>query len=625
MVSSRVKAGVLFFDFIRPWRIGEKSMPTFDTGLISRIQQANDIVDVVGEHLALKRKGREMVGLCPFHDDHRPSFNVNPSKQIFKCFACGAGGNVIQFVQMREHLSFPQALQRLADRAGIKIDTRPRTQDLRPKAEDEADPNELARVNAWAAKYFANNLAHPEKGKEARKYIVERHLSDESVKKWQIGLAFGNDNDLLAAARRAKISDKLLLAAGLVVGSSVSLSDKFINRLMFTIADATGKIIGFGGRTLTGDGAKYINSPTTILFDKSNALFGLNHAHHQIVSADTAVVVEGYTDCIMAHQFGVSNVVATLGTSFTAGHARLLRRYAKKIVLLFDSDTAGLEAANRALQVALGSRIDIAITSVPQGKDPCEFLLAAGKEPFEKIVSDAPDVFKFKWERLTSNLGTQPTIAGKKQAIDEYLEAVATGFYAGNLSAIEKGLILNQLSRIMNIDARDINNELNRRIGRAKTLSSYAGRADEQETPVLDLGEGLSANSQREIIEVLLAEPSVFKNVKNEVSPQDFDVPVFNQIAQTLFKVLAERPEATVSGICGCIEETQIANLVTMLEADGIKKGNFFKRLTDAIKTLKLEQKKKGSASLNKADEREYIRHICENKPKQDRRNIGMV
>ncbi|HEY5504848.1 MAG TPA: DNA primase, partial [Sedimentisphaerales bacterium] len=292
-------------------------MPTFDTGLISRIQQANDIVDVIGEHLALKRKGREMLGLCPFHEDHRPSFNVNPTKQIFKCFACGAGGDVIKFIQMRENLTFPQALQRLADRAGIKVEQlRPRyTQDAGRATQDETDPNDIARANAWAAKYFAANLAHPEKGKDTRKYVAERQLSDESVKNWQIGLALGADNDLLTAARQKKIPDKLLLAAGLVVGAGSSLSDKFVNRLMFTIADATGKIIAFGGRTLSGEGAKYINSPTTALFDKSNSLFGLDHARHQMVSSDTAVVVEGYTDCIMAHQFGVSNVVATLGTS----------------------------------------------------------------------------------------------------------------------------------------------------------------------------------------------------------------------------------------------------------------------------------------------------------------------
>jgi DNA primase len=446
-------------------------MATFDVSLISRIQQANDIVDVVGEHLALKRKGREMLGLCPFHDDHKPSLNVNPAKQIFKCFACGAGGNVIQFVQMRENLTFPQALQRLADRAGIKIEPlRPRTSSIEHRESSiEVDPNDLARVNAWAAKYFAANLAHPEKGNDARKYVAERQLLDETVKKWQIGLALGSGNDLLAAARQRKIPDKLLLAAGLVVGSSMSLSDKFVNRLMFTITNETGRVIGFGGRTLTGEDAKYINSPATVLFDKSNALFGLEHARHQIVASDIAVLVEGYTDCIMAHQFTVSNVVATLGTSFTSGHARILRRYAKKIVLLFDSDTAGLAAANRALGVALGSRVDIGIASVPSGKDPCDFLLAKGKEPFEKIIANATDVFRFKWDRLVESLGSQSTLAGKKQAIDEYLDAVSTAVSSGNLSPIETGLFVNRLSSIMDLDSKDINAEISRRIKRAKT------------------------------------------------------------------------------------------------------------------------------------------------------------
>jgi len=561
-------------------------MPSFDAGLISRIQQANDIVDVVGEHVALKRKGREMLGLCPFHDDHRPSFNVNPGKQIFKCFACGAGGNVIQFIQMRENLSFPQALQRLAERAGIKIDTRPKTQDLRPQTQDEADPNELARVNNWAAKYFMANLAHPEKGKDAREYIAKRGLTDESVKKWRIGLADGSGGDLLTSARRAKIPEKLLAAAGLVVGSGLSLNDKFVNRLMFTITDVTGRVIGFGGRTLTGESAKYINSPTTILFDKSNALFGLEHARHQIASSETAVIVEGYTDCIMAHQFGTANVVATLGTSFTAGHARILRRYAKKVVLLFDSDVAGIEAANRALGVALGSRIDIALANVPEGKDPCDFLLAQGKEAFERVIENATDVFEFKWTRLSNDLGREQTLAGKKQAIDEYLDAIATAAGAGNLSPVEKGLIINRLSRIMAIDAKDVNAELTRRMGRSKTASAYTN------TAAPELGEGLSANAQREIIEVLLAEPKLFKYVKDEVTLQNFDIPVLQKIAEAVFRTIGVNPEATVQEICAAVEEPQIAGLIINLEDDGVKKGNFKQRLDDALAALKYEQQR---------------------------------
>lgn len=566
-------------------------MPSFDTGLISRIQQANDIVDVVGEHLALKRKGREMVGLCPFHDDHRPSFNVNPAKQIFKCFACGAGGDVVKFIQMRENLSFPQALERLANRAGIKIEPL-RTRDARRTTQDETDPNELARVNAWAAKYFAANLANAEKGKDARKYVAQRQISDESVKKWQIGLALGSGSDLLAAARQKKIPDRLLTAAGLVVGSGSSLADKFVNRLMFTIADVTGRVIGFGGRTLTGgDEAKYVNSPATVLFDKSNALFGLDHARHQIASSETAVVVEGYTDTIMAHQFGVTNVVATLGTSFTAGHARILRRYAKKVVLLFDSDVAGVEAANRALQVVLASRIDIALASVPEGKDPCDFLLARGKESFDRLIENATDVFQFKWTRLVAGLGSEPTLAGKKQAIDEYLDAVATAVVAGNVGAIEKGLIVNRLSHIMALDSKDINMELNRRIGRAKTAATYSSAATDKQQP-LDLGEGLSATAQREILEVLLAHPSLFDDVKEKISPRDFDVPALNQIAQAVFLTLPVKPQANVQDICGCVEGPHLAGLITDLERDGAQKGNFHKRLVDALLALKNEQQR---------------------------------
>ena len=591
-------------------------MASFDLTLISRIQQANDIVDVISEHIALKRKGREMLGLCPFHDDHSPSFNVSPTKQIFKCFACGAGGDVIKFIQMRENLTFPQALQRLADRAGIKVEPlHPRTSHEPRDTSHEVDPNDLARVNAWAAKYFVARLSDAEKGKEARKYIAERQLNDESLQKWQIGYAPASGTDLLEAAGRAKIPDKLLIAAGLVVGTS----DKFVNRLMFTIANESGRIIGFGGRILEGDpsspkgsaearGAKYINSPTTILFDKSNSIYGLNNARHQIVSSDTAVVVEGYMDCIMAHQFGQTNVVATLGTSFTAGHARILRRYAKKIVLLFDSDTAGIEAANRALSVALGSRVDIAIASVPQGKDPCDFVLAKGKEPFAQLIDNATDVFKYKWDRLTESLDKQSTIAGKKQVFDEYIDAIATAISSGKLSAVEAGLIVvNRLSSLFKMDAKEINNEISRRIRKTKTLSSYESPGKNLEP--LDLGQGLSANAQREIIEVMLAEPKLFKYVDKIIKPADFDVPALNAIAEPLFKILAENPEATIQQVCGFIEDARVASLLTKLEIEGINKGNFKKRLDDAINIFEIERSKKNKEPL---------------KAQSDRRNIGI-
>jgi len=306
----------------------------FDRATVNRVQQSNDIVDIISEHVSLAKKGREMVGLCPFHDDHRPSMYVNGEKQIFKCFACGAGGSVFTFVQMRENLNFPQAIERLAERAGIKLTPVKRTRTSSAEAPD-VDPNRLAKVNDWSAEHFCKNLMDKEKGKYALDYVSERKISLESVKKWGLGLAFDSNDDLVQAAVKRGIPQKLLTDAGFAItGRDGRLSDKFVNRLVFPITDVTGRIIGFGGRTLNNDGAKYVNSPTTVLFDKSNTIYGLQHARHQMVATGTAVVVEGYTDCIMAHQFGCTNVVAALGTSFTSGHARILRRYAKRIVLV---------------------------------------------------------------------------------------------------------------------------------------------------------------------------------------------------------------------------------------------------------------------------------------------------
>lgn len=269
----------------------------FDTTLVSRVQQANDIVDVIGEHLALVKQGKEYKGLCPFHTDHRPSMFVSPAKQIFKCFACGAGGDVIKFVQLREGLGFGQALERLAQRAGIKIE--PMRVVHAVSGAEEADPKAIARANDWALRHWQANLWDEQKGDAARNYIAQRQISVEMARKWGLGLALESWDDIYRAATAQRGSIKVLEQAGLVVRrEGGEFYDKFRNRLMFTIWDVTGRVIAFGGRTLGDDGAKYMNSPATVLFDKSNSLYGLNFSRHSIVASGTAVVVEGYTDCI---------------------------------------------------------------------------------------------------------------------------------------------------------------------------------------------------------------------------------------------------------------------------------------------------------------------------------------
>jgi len=597
-------------------------MPVYDRNTITRVQQANDILDVIAEHLSLTKKGREMVGICPFHEDHRPSLYVNPEKQIFKCFACGAGGSVFTFVQMQENLTFPQAIRRLAERAGIQI------QANKTESPPAADTEKIARANIWAAKYFQKNLLASEQGKNARDYLKQRKISNQSFKNWQIGLALNSTNDLLQAAEKKNIPRDILKQAGLIVSrkDTETLSDKFINRLMFPITDVTGRPIGFGGRAMGKQSAKYINSPTTPLFDKSNSIFGLRQARREISASGTAIVVEGYTDCIMAHQFELNNVVATLGTSFTEGHARILKRYAKKIVLLFDSDAAGSEAANRALQICLSQRIGIQLASLPQGKDPCEFLLEEGKEKFQHIIENATNVLRFKWERLRQKFSDSDNLAEQKAAVHEYLDAIAASLLAGNIPAIEKGLFANRLSNIIGLSSREINTELQRRIRKKQKASTYNQHLQNRKVTKLDLGDGLFAAAQKEVLEVLLNEPNLFEIVKNKISAEAFDVPVLKKIAKILFENLNNEPEPALDAILIQTESVEATNAIIQLQQNGRKKQKYRSRLIDALNVFEKHQLQGQKTKIkNITDQKQFLRQYSKNIGKQNPRNVGMT
>ncbi|MBP7052990.1 MAG: DNA primase [Phycisphaerae bacterium] len=553
----------------------------YDHAAISRVQQANDIVDVIGEHVSLKRKGREWLGLCPFHEDHRPSLYVNPDKQIYKCFACGAGGDVLKFVQMREGLTFPQAIERLAERAGIQMQPVRRMVSAEP-GQAEIDPNLLARANKWAMQFFQECLNDPEKGKRAREYLAERKVSAQSIEKWRLGASPNVVDAMARAAAARKGSLQVLQQAGLITGPN---QDKFVNRLMFTITDATGRVIAFGGRTLDGTGAKYVNSPTTVLFDKSNTLYGLEQARHEIVKTGTAVIVEGYTDVIMSHQFGCTNVVATLGTSFTAGHGRLLRRYAKRVVLLFDSDTAGMAAANRALEVCLSQHLDIKLAFVPQGKDPCEFVLAAGKEGLDRVVEQAVDVLQFKWDKLSETFATGDTMAGRKTALDEFLQAIAIGAASETLPVAESGAFVHKVAKIIGLSPRDLYGELERRRQRVPSSSAQARRGEAAQA--VDWGQGLRAAAQREVLEVLLNEPGLLGDMEQEVPEGVFDVPILNRIASVLFGVVRSGEGFTIGWLLAQTESPEVAQGIVELQRVGEGKGNYRPRLTDALAVLR--------------------------------------
>ena len=599
----------------------------FDNSIISRVQQATDIVEIIAEHLSLTKKGKEMVGLCPFHADHRPSMYVNPAKQIFKCFACGAGGDAIKFVQLRENLSFGQAIGRLAERAGIKLE--PIRTGRNSRQDEGPDPSQLVRVNAWVQKFWTANLKDEQKGKMAREYIEQRKITEESAQNWQLGYASDSWDELTNAAKAAGISNKLLMDAGFVVEKNAGCYDKFRNRLMFPIVDATGRVIAFGGRTLGDDPAKYMNSPATVLFDKSNCLYGLDKARHEIVATGTAVVVEGYTDVMMAHQFGCRNIVAALGTSFTAGHARILRRYAKRIVLVFDSDIAGAAAANRALEVCLAGQIDIKLTFAPDGKDPCDFILTEGKDAFDKLVADSVDVMEYKWKRLTDELEGSDNITDKRTAIQEFIQSVGTAVKAGRLDGLATGLIVAKLSGIIGVSKEHINRQLARRT--ANLHSSAVLSTENQKVVSVDIGEGFLARAQQQILEILLNEPELFGRIDGEISVEQFDIPLLREIAVPLFGFLAigHRPE--IAELLGQIESVEAAKAVTDLaEAGRLKKGKgdsteTLKKAVNALKvSIRGQEKGRIIAELTD-DDTEGLKKINKMLTRKNQRNPGMI
>src|SRR5215211_4238167 len=352
------------------------------------VLQAVDIVQLIGQSVALKRRGKDYVGLCPFHSEKTPSFHVSPTKQFFRCYGCKAGGNAIDFVMQRDRVSFIESLRALGEQAGIEM----------PKygvsKEKVGERQVLLEAHSAACGFFEKLLLNETSGRAARAYLEKRGINAESIKRFQIGVALDAWDGLLRSPAMKKYPPGLLQQAGLLKArdNGNGFYDTFRNRLMFPIRDENGRVIAFGGRVMPGseDPAKYLNSPETPLFSKGRSVFGLDLARQKIVESRTVAVVEGYTDVVMAHQYGASNVVSILGTALTEQHVALLRRFADRIVLLFDSDAAGDTAVNRAVELFLTQPIEIAIASMPEGIDPDEYLIEHGAQAFEKLIADAP-------------------------------------------------------------------------------------------------------------------------------------------------------------------------------------------------------------------------------------------
>ncbi len=381
------------------------------------IRQRVDIVDLISEHVALKRSGRNYKGLCPFHPEKTPSFNVRRDLGFWKCFGCGASGDVFDFVMRRESLAFPEALERLGERAGVRVERSPAA------ARQRSARDVLLDANAKAGAHFHRNLLSHPSGQPARDHLEHRGIDAEAIERYQLGYARQSWDDLLNALRRTGVKPEVAARAGLVIPRPTGGGhyDRFRHRLIFPIFDVSGRVIGFGGRALAAaDEVKYINSPESPVFSKGRVLYGLNWAHRGIADAGLAVVVEGYTDVIALQTAGIANAVATLGTALTEDHVTLLARYAQEVVLAYDADSAGMTAAINNAAIFENAPASVRLVRLPPGEDPDDFVRQHGTKAFQDLVSQRESLVEYALARVFERHGQDER--GLKQAIEEAAE-----------------------------------------------------------------------------------------------------------------------------------------------------------------------------------------------------------
>jgi len=570
-----------------------------------QVRDAVDIVDLIGSYMTLRRAGSAYKGLCPFHDEKTPSFTVSPVRQTFKCFGCGAGGDVFSFVQLKENIGFPEALRLLADRAGISLEPAGGSEE-----KNEFGKRDLAKANEWAQRVFHQNYAGPQ-GQAARDYVAKRGLSAEMVETFGLGFALDSFDGLVTKARSAGMALPLLEAAGLIKARERGggYYDTFRNRLMFPIVDATGRIIGFGGRTLGDDPAKYLNSPATALFDKSVNLFGLNLARQEMAKAGRAIVVEGYTDCMMAHQFGFTETVATLGTAMTEQHAAGLRRYTDRVVLLFDSDEAGQRAADRALSVALSSGLDVSLAKVPEGKDPCDYLLLAGRAGMETLLKQALGALEFKWNLVASQFQAGLTGPSRRRAMEAYLQQLAGWLGRGVINPIQKGLLVNNLSRILSVPADELHRELDQLSRQfANRVPGADGLTGAMEPPEEVAAVGAEQRALQQVIEALLNEPAWYPVVEAYFEPTAIRDRKVAAIAVELVNMLRSGEPFQISELIGRFESPEYGRLITDLQARGERRGRYGDVINGAIPCLQSCQQARRAAALAEEIRRARLR-----------------
>lgn len=514
---------------------------------VKRVQEATDLVRLIGEHLQLRSAGREMVGLCPFHNDKAPSMRVSAQKQIFKCFACGAGGDCFSFMMKYHRMEFREALQNLAERAGITL-TPFRGQKADGENDGVSQRKQLSEANDKALAFFRRTLADAQAGQAASAYVAKRGIAPEMVEAFQLGAAPDSWDALAGAIAARKADTRPYVEAGLIAPrSGGGFMDKLRHRLIFPIHDELGRVVAFGGRVLPDSvrdeksDAKYLNSPETALFHKSSTLYGLFQAKKTIIDTKTAILVEGYMDVIACHQHGASNVIAALGTAFTPQHAEKLRRYCDRLVFMFDGDAAGQKAADRAagvifeeraVEIVLSQQLDVAIVVLPgtEGAKDADDILSSpgGREKFDALVARAEDALSFLFKKVAAEADRAGSLAGRQRVIEEFFDRLAR-LGITKVGGVRLSMLTGRMALLLGVPKGEIEAQLRRlakqHAARPAAQEAVKTQAD-AENPNAGLLAGMAADAagqetalgrmpparliaERQLIAAVLRDPSV--------------------------------------------------------------------------------------------------------------------
>lgn len=578
-------------------------MPYYSDELVEEVRSRNDIVDIVGSYVRLQKKGNTYFGLCPFHNEKTGSFSVSPNKQMYYCFGCGAGGNVFTFLMQYENFTFQEAMESLAERAGVELPK----QEMTSAQKREADRRtRLLEVNKEAAKYFYS-LLRSKRGELAYQYFKKRELSDETMQKFGLGYSDQYSDDLYRYLRNKGYEDELLKDSGLISYDEVRGGrDKFWNRAMFPIMDVHNRVIGFGGRVMGEGEPKYLNSPETKIFDKGRNLFGLNIARttkkHQLL------LCEGYMDVIALHQAGFDNAVASLGTALTSGHASLLKRYTKEVYLTYDSDGAGVKAALRAIPILKEVGIITKVINMKPYKDPDEFIKALGAEAYQQRIDEAENSFLFELRILKeqydmkdpeSKTAFYNEIAKKLLGFSEelernnYIEAVANQYHIG----------FDDLRRLVNAQAQKGGIVP---ASQPKKSGIHANKKTE---------DGMK-QSQKLLLTWLIENPRLYKTVKELISATDFTEELYQKAAGEVFKQYEQEgsvnPARIVSLFSEEEEQKEIAALFNARIHEVETKSDMEKAVKETIIRVKRNSIEEHSKQANATDLEALMRIVEE-------------